>query len=172
MKLWTCLAVSMLAAGAVSAAEPAVSVFHGEHDSYDRTGLSVRLGPVWETDWGQWHTGLHPELELSRFRFDGDGPGHDSLTQAGAMGMLRMVRGKGGLQPYAELGLGAALLSRTDLGSKVFSTAFQFSEHVGLGVELAGRYSLGWRYSHYSNGDIKSPNDGIDLHQLLIGARF
>jgi len=154
------------------AAEPAVGVLHGEHDNYDRTGLSVRLGPQWETDWGAWHAGLHPELELSRFRYSGSNDGPDTMNQVGAIGMLRLVRGRGGFQPYAELGLGAALLSRTDLGPKVFSTNFQFSQHAGLGLELGGRFSVGWRYSHYSNGDIEMPNHGIDLHQLLIGASF
>ena len=172
MRLWACLAGSLLAAGAVAAAEPAVGVLHGEHDNYDRTGLSVRLGPQWETDWGGWHAGLHPELELSRFHYSGSSAGPNTLNQAGAIGMLRLVRGKGNFQPYAELGLGAALLSRTDLGPKVFSTAFQFSQHAGLGVDLGGRFSVGWRFSHYSNGDIETPNHGIDLHQLLIGARF
>lgn len=166
------VAAALLAAGVASAAEPAVSVFHGEHDNYDRTGVSLRLGPVWETDWGAWHVGLHPELELSRFRYDGEGPGPDAMNQGGAIGMLRVVRGKGGFQPYAELGLGAALLSRTTLGSKVFSTAFQFSQHAGLGVEFAGRYTVGWRFSHYSNGDIETPNHGIDVHQVVLGARF
>lgn len=172
MRRRVCLAASVLAAGAVAAAEPAVSVFHGEHDNYDRTGLSVRLGPVWESGWGAWHAGLLPELELSRFRYSGSTAGPNTLNQAGAIGLLRMVRGKGNFQPYAELGLGAALLSRSDLGPKVFSTAFQFSQHAGLGLEFGGRFSVGWRFSHYSNGDIEMPNDGIDLHQLLIGASF
>lgn len=172
MRLWVCLAGSLLAAGAVAAAEPAVGVLHGEHDNYDRTGLSVRLGPRWETDWGAWHAGLHPELELSRFRYSGSNDGPDTMNQAGAIGMLRLVRGRGRFQPYAELGLGAALFSRTDLGAKEFSTNFQFSQHAGLGLELGGRFSVGWRYSHYSNGDIETPNHGIDLHQLLIGASF
>lgn len=172
MKFLVCMAASMLAAGVASAAEPAVNLFHGEHDNYDRTGLSLRLGPVWGADWGAWHAGLHPELELSRFHYSGSSHGPNTLNQAGAIGMLRMVRGKGNFQPYAELGLGAALLGRTDLGPKEFSTAFQFSQHLGIGFEFAGRYSVGWRYSHYSNGDIETPNHGIDLHQFVIGAAF
>lgn len=172
MKFLMCLALPLLAAGSVSAAEPAISVFHSEYENYDRTGLSLRLAPMWATDWGAWHVGLHPEFELSRFRYDGSSSGADTMNQAGAIGMLRLVRGKGGFRPYAELGLGGALLSRTDLGSKEFSTNFQFSEHVGLGLELGDRFSVGWRFSHYSNGDIEMPNDGIDLHQFVIGASF
>ncbi|NMG31391.1 acyloxyacyl hydrolase [Aromatoleum evansii] len=172
MKFLACVATAVLAAGGALAAEPAVSVFHGEHDNYERTGLSVRLGPLWGANWGTWHAGVHPELELSRFHYSGSSRGPNTLNQAGAVGLLRMVRGQGNFQPYAELGLGAALLSRTDLGPKVFSTAFQFSQHAGLGIEFAGRYTVGWRYSHYSNGDVEMPNDGIDLHQLVIGASF
>lgn len=172
MKSWVLLTAATLAAGAACAAEPAVAVFHGEHDNYDRTGASLRLGSVWARSWGAWHAGLHPEFELSRFRYRGAGEGPETMNQAGVIGLLRVVRGQGAVQPYVELGLGGALLSRTSLGAKEFSTAFQFSQHVGLGLQFADRLSAGWRYSHYSNGDIRNPNDGIDLHQFVIGARF
>ncbi|NMG77161.1 acyloxyacyl hydrolase [Aromatoleum diolicum] len=172
MKSCVLLTAAALAAGAASAADVAVTVFHGEHDNYDRSGASVRLGPVWERDWGAWHAGLHPEFELSRFRYNGSSHRADTLDQGGVVGMLRLVRGQGSVQPYAELGFGGALFTRTSLGPKEFSTAFQFSQHAGLGVEFARRFSAGWRYSHYSNGDIKNPNDGFDLHQLVLGARF
>jgi hypothetical protein len=39
-------------------------------------------------------------------------------------------------------------------------------------VELTERGYAGLQYSHYSNADIEEPNDGIDLHQIVIGAHF
>lgn len=157
---------------ASAAAQPEVAVFGGEHDNYERVGAHVRLAPVWGNGWGGWQVGLHPEFELSRFRYVGEGRGADDLNQAGAIALFRMVRGEGRFRPYAEAGLGAALFSRTDLGSKEFSTAFQFSQHVGLGLEIGPMFTVGWRYSHYSNGDIEMPNNGIDLHQLVVGLRL
>lgn len=58
------------------------------------------------------------------------------------------------------------------MGTRTFSTHFQFSEHLGLGVEFAEKWFGGWQFSHYSNAEIEKPNDGIDLHQIVVGARF
>lgn len=171
MKRWALLLAGAMAAVS-AAAESEVAVFGGEHDNYARVGAHVRLAPQWTRDWGAWRLGLHPELELSRFRYTGDAAGPSHLDQAGVIALGRMVRGSGNCRPYLEAGLGAALFSRTEVGAKNFSTAFQFSQHLGLGLEIGQRLSVGWRYSHYSNGDIDMPNDGIDLHHLVVGWRF
>lgn len=63
-------------------------------------------------------------------------------------------------------------VSRDTLGDKDFPTRFQFSQHLGPGVEFARRGYAGLQYSHYSNADIEKPNDGIDLHQIVLGAHF
>lgn len=165
------LAAALVAAPAF-AADTAFSLRVGEHDNYERVGASVRFAPLWSRDWSGWRLALHPEAELSRFRYTGHNPGADTLYQGGVVGMFRIVRGEGALRPYAELGLGGSLFSRDKFGGKNFSTRFQFSEHVGLGLEFANGVAAGWLYSHYSNADIELPNDGIDLHQIVIGARF
>ncbi|WP_168735227.1 acyloxyacyl hydrolase [Pseudothauera rhizosphaerae] len=140
---------------------------------YQRTGLGLRLGSVWENDWGGWHLSLRPEFELSRFSYDGSrGRPDDRLTQGGAIGLLRAYRGNGGTRPYGEVGLGVAMFSGDRLGSKDISTHFQFSQHLGAGLEFSGRWNLGLQYSHYSNGDIEKPNDGMDVYQVLFGVRF
>lgn len=171
MKRWALLCVACVAT-VPAAAESEVALFGGEHDNYERVGAHVRFAPQWGSDWGGWRLGVHPELELSRFRYTGKGGGADRLDQAGVIALGRMVRGQGAWRPYAEVGLGAALFSRSDLGSKEFSTSFQFSQHLGLGLEFGKHLTVGWRYSHYSNADIEMPNDGIDLHQLVVGLRF
>lgn len=166
-----CIALGLLA-GPACADDLAFEVRYGEAGSYDRTAASLRFAPVWNAGWGGWRAGLHPELELGRIRYDGSRPGASTLTHGGVNGILRMVYGSAAVRPYAEIGLGAGLFSRSSLSGKDFSTRFQFSEHVGLGVELPYGLSAGWRFSHYSNADIKLPNDGIDFHQIVIGARF
>jgi opacity protein-like surface antigen len=171
MKFRIVLAIALSVVGPVASGQSAVAVYHGEHDNYARTAVSVRFGPVWEQDWGHWRARLHPEADVGHFRYTGSSDGADAMSQLGATALLRVVRGIGTIRPYAELGLGGALLSRTSLGPKRFSTNFQFAEHVGLGAEFGG-FSAGWRYSHFSNADIETPNEGIDLHQIVIGARF
>jgi lipid A 3-O-deacylase len=160
---------------ATPAAEaPEVALRVGEAGSdYERIGLSLRLGPLWSTRWGNWQAALRPELELSHFRYTGPAAaGPDSMNQIGAIALLHLHRGEGRIRPYAEAGLGVSLFSRDRLGDKDFSTRFQFSEHVGLGVEFAERWFAGLQYSHYSNADIETPNDGLDLHQIVVGMHF
>lgn len=171
MKTAWMLGAAWFAAAPVAAA-PAVGIFGSEHDNYERFGAHVRLDPLWARAWGPWQVGLHPELELSRFRYTGGGRAPKQLDQAGAIALLRAVRGEGELRPYAEFGFGLALFSRTDLGNKEFSTRLQFAEHLGLGLEIGPRLSVGWRYSHHSNGDLELPNNGIDMHQLVVDLRF
>ena len=40
------------------------------------------------------------------------------------------------------------------------------------GVELIQRGYAGLHYSHCSHADIEKPNDGIDLHPIVIGTPF
>ncbi|THF64594.1 acyloxyacyl hydrolase [Pseudothauera nasutitermitis] len=147
---------------------------HGRNggDDYERTGLGLRLNPVWTHQWESWDATLRPEVELSQLRYTGSHPGNDRLSQAGAIGLLRVQKREGGIRPYAEVGLGAALFSGDRLGHRDISSHFQFSQHLGLGLEFTGGWDLGLQYSHYSNADIKKPNDGLDLYQILLGKRF
>jgi len=42
----------------------------------------------------------------------------------------------------------------------------------GLGFGEKGQYELSYRYQHISNGDIKTPNNGMNLHLLRLGYSF
>lgn len=168
------LVLGLLLLGAQpAAADSALIMRYGGADSdYERIGLGLRLAPVWSADLGRWKARLHPEVELSHFRYTGPATGPDNMEQGGIVGQLRLQRETGNWRPYGELGLGLSLFSEDQLGQKRFSTHFQFSQHLGLGVELAGKGFAGYQYSHYSNADIDTPNDGIDVHQAVVGVRF
>lgn len=159
-------------AARAEAEHPELALRYGAGNDQERIALGLRLGPLWSTDWGRWQASLRPELELSRFRYTGPAAGPDSLNQAGAIGLLHLHYGEGGFRPYVEAGLGVALFSRERLGDTNLSTRFQFSQVLAVGVEWRGHGFAGLRYSHYSNGGIEKPNDGIDLHQFVIGAHF
>lgn len=166
-------ALALPAVFAASAADREIALRYGRSDSdYERIGLGVRLAPVWTAERGNWQAQLRPEFELSHFGYSGPAPDPDSVWQGGAIAHVRAVRGGTGLRPYGEAGLGAAVFSNDRLGTKRFSTHFQFSQHLGVGVEFRKRAFAGYQYSHYSNADIDEPDDGVDLHQLVLGRRF
>lgn len=167
-------ALAVLAAVPAAAEEAGLEVFvqHGSngHGDYDRTGLALAFAPVWSSRAEGWQATLRPAIELAHYRY----PDHadDNLSQVGGLALLRVHMGQGRLRPYAELGLGLALFSGTRLGRKDIATHYQFSEHLGLGLAFGERWRMGWRMSHYSNADIKAPNHGLDVHQLVLSARF
>lgn len=77
-------------------------------------------------------------------------------------------------QFYVEGGVGPALISKTRLGPIRFSTAFQFGSNLGVGVRFGPhhRYDLAYRFMHYSNADIKEPNNGISFNVLQLAVGF
>lgn len=167
------LGLALLAAPPAGAAGQEVFLrYGGSGGDYERVGIGLRLRPVWSADWGSWHAQLRPEFELSHFRYSGPPPQPDGLEQGGIVAHLRVQRGSEGWRPYGEVGLGLSLFSNDQLGTKTFSTHFQFSQHLGLGIDFAGSGFAGYQYSHYSNADIDEPNHGVDLHQAVAGLRF
>ncbi|MGH8751665.1 MAG: acyloxyacyl hydrolase [Burkholderiales bacterium] len=80
-----------------------------------------------------------------------------------------------GLAPYVEFGAGAHLWTQTTItASKRSGTAFQFGEHVGVGLRFGahGIYDLGFRFQHLSNAGIKDPNPGINLYLARFQVHF
>lgn len=146
---------------------------HGEAGvNYRGDGIALHLPPWWTGSKDNWTATLRPQIEYSQFRYDGGRAGPRHVDEAGAVGLFRLERSSGAIRPYAEAGIGLTAFSRSTLGSKDLSTHFQFTEQVGLGVRFAEHWFAGWRYSHYSNADIRQPNDGIDMQQIEIGIRF
>lgn len=170
-------AAVVVLAGATMLAGPAfgetgVDFRYGERGNITQYAASLRFGELWAREGSSWTMRLQPVVEGGRFRYDGSRPGNDSLSY-GSVGLGFRVAGAGkSLSPYFEAGLGGALFSKTSLGERSFSTAFQFTEWVGVGLDFGERFSIGWRYAHFSNAGIKKPNDGIDIQQVVLGARF
>jgi len=171
-------AAGLSAALLLSVAPPAhaddidVLVRQSVNGDYKRTGVGLRFQPFWADNWGNWNATLRPEIEASHFRYRGSRSGRSSLNQLGALASFRLSYGDAKIRPYLEAGLGGALFDHTSLGNKKLSTAFQFSQYVGLGVEFVNRWYIGYQYSHYSNAGIKRPNNGLDLNQIVLGMRF
>ncbi len=142
----------------------------------DRRYLGLAYDWGWSKQWHVDHTWLlngYTELAVSRWTAR-IGSRRLNLTDVGVTPVFRLIRtGQESMHWYLEGGIGAHLMSRTRLGPQVFSTAFQFGEFGGIGL-LFGRglrYDLDLRLVHESNGDLKTPNDGMDFVLLRLALR-
>jgi len=74
---------------------------------------------------------------------------------------------------YLEAGLGGLYYTQHTYEQ---GTQFNFSEQGGGGVSFFLTknkvLSLGYRFRHFSNADIKAPNKGIDSEEILCGISF
>jgi lipid A 3-O-deacylase len=138
-----------------------------------------RIGLQW--DWNRrwlqttnWHVGGYWDLALGQWHKRNVAPGqNDDVTDLGITPVFRVQRND--LQgPYIEAGIGAHLLSRSDIGNKQLSTRFQFGDHIGIGYRFGdkGQFDLGYRFQHLSNAGIKRPNPGINFSQVRLTYRF
>jgi hypothetical protein len=132
----------------------------------------VRVNAKWNWDkkWyeaGNWH--LTGYWEASLGRWGGDGAGARNLWDIGITPVFRLQQNSTKTGLYLEGGVGAHLLSHTRINaSRAFGSSLQFGSHVGLGTTFGDRrqYDIGYRFQHLSNARIKSPNDGINFHQV------
>ncbi|RJG11175.1 acyloxyacyl hydrolase [Massilia cavernae] len=73
---------------------------------------------------------------------------------------------------YAEGGIGLHLLSkRYDNDDNRLSTHFQFGDHLGAGY-VAGKWDIGLKLQHFSNGGYKKPNSGANFFVLKAARSF
>lgn len=136
---------------------------------YQNLTLAVQTAPLWSRPLA--HSTLDAVLEASAGQVSASsGPGQRHLVH---VGLTPIARWWFAPQTALEFGIGANLFSGTTLGAKRISTAYQFGDSIGLLHRIDGTpWTLGVRFTHYSNADIKRPNPGQDYLQLHIGYRF
>lgn len=176
MRLTTIMRRSLLATAIMLLCIPAAQAIDGfafEAGRATQTDM-MRIAAQWK--WSQrWfqtasrHLGGYWDLSLAEWDRE-HRPGETGyLTEIGFTPVFRLqandLRGF-----YLEGGIGAHLLSSTQLGNKHFGTAFQFGDHLGFGYRFGARgaMDISYRYQHLSNADIKQPNNGIDFQQLRL----
>lgn len=69
-------------------------------------------------------------------------------------------------------GAGAGLMEDPALGDYDFGGSLFFLFHAGAALRITPRLSLGYRYSHQSNGHIYENNPSLNLHQLELRSSF
>jgi hypothetical protein len=161
---------------ALAAAAPAIALdgYIAELGTGDEI-QSVRVGMIrqWDKQWlsdGHWH--LTGYWEATMAYLNSDRPQGKGAADIGLAPVLRFrPNATGGSQPYWDIALGLHLLSRTKLDAKHnLGTALQLAPLVGVGVTFGekSQYDLGYRFQHLTNGGIKDPDDGLELHQVRL----
>ena len=102
------------------------------------------LGFVWDPGlnfWeiGGWHFSLTGEAHLSYWHTN-EGAFHNDVYALGVQPMVRFIKDTGAIRPYIEAGAGLRVLSHpTITDTYTLSTAFQFTEVVGVGAQFGAR---------------------------------
>jgi hypothetical protein len=79
----------------------------------------------------------------------------------------------GAAKGYVEAGLGVYLLSHTiNNDNNRLPSSLEFGSHLGVGVQLDPRLSVGLAVQHISNAGLKQPNGGINLYMLTASYRL
>ena len=167
--------LTALATPLAQAADWQVSVGGGDRSSINKVGFGVVWdphAPLWQ---GQvWQLRLLHEAQLAYW----DVPRASDTFEIGYSPMFRLQRGTlstGNWVPFIEASIGVRLISNTRLSeSRTMSTAFQFSDTLGVGVQFGNkaRSTVGLRYQHLSNAGIKHPNPGINFTQIYYQQSF
>lgn len=102
--------------------------------------------------------------------------GDRDIVDASATPILRLQPSSqsANLKPYIEAAIGFHYISDIQMRNRVFSTNFQFGDHLGLGVVFGRSRSvdISYQFQHLSNASIKRPNSGINFHIVRIGYSF
>jgi hypothetical protein len=153
------------------------SIEYGNGEATDM--MRVGLSWDWDTQWftgGDWLLTGYWEASLGAWRGNSANGSNRTVTDIGITPVFRFQqKNPGGLAPYAEAAIGFHLISPTSIyANRRFGSAFQFGDHVGVGVRFGDRrqFDLGYRFQHLSNGGLKKPNQGINFNQIRFAYSF
>ena len=172
---------ALLAASPVAYAIDGMSFVYGHSDSGNVNVNMYRVGVQWDwnkklVEMGNWHLGGYWESDAGYWSNSSFARTHSNILDIGFTPVFRIQQTtRSALSPYLEAGVGLHLLSRTSVSTqRQFGSAFQFGDHIGVGVRFGdtGHYDIGYRYQHLSNAGIKGPNQGINFHELRLQYHF
>ena len=139
----------------------------GEH--YQRAELAWESPSFWTHRFeGGSRLDLVGELGVAYWHADGS----RSPVSAWQISATPFLRWTWSDRYYIEAGIGATAFSRTRFANKNISTAFQFGDHIGIGMHVSDNSRLSLRFSHYSNAGIKRPNPGLNILQLNYSYQY
>jgi len=171
------LCVAMAAAGSCMTAQADEFGLRVGAGLADHHLKKAELGIVWDPgitwwDTGDWNFRLLGEANVAYWHTNRGDRHH--LYELGLTPVVRFMKKSGSVRPFVEAGIGVRLLSHTSVGTVNVSTAFQFSDMIGVGAKFGAqhKYEAGLRFQHLSNAGIKDPNPGVNFGQLYFQLNF
>ena len=115
---------------------------------------------------------ISPSVMASRWSANA-GAGADSASEVTFVPHARYVWDMGPTKLDVMFGIGLSYVSETNIGRRVKSTEFQFSDELGIGIsDPSERVRLGYSYRHVSNANIDTPNNNVDFHGFTLTFRI
>lgn len=118
---------------------------------------------------------LHWDVSLGAWRAPRTEGGHRTFVHLFGMLVWRHTIGGQESRWFVDLGLGGGVFDHVyAAGPRRFSTAFQFTQTLGLGYRFGpgNAYEVSLRAQHVSNASIKKPNPGQNLVMLRLATNF
>lgn len=109
-------------------------------------------------------------IESSYNYMDSTIKGNSGISILGISPVLQWPLIKGTNPLFLELGIGVALLDRTQINDRRLGTHFQFEDMLRLSWQshLIANTRVSLALIHYSNGGINRYNSGVDLLSLMF----
>jgi hypothetical protein len=123
-----------------------------------------KLPWLWRWDSG-WAVGTY--FEANAGMLSGDG----TAAFVGSIGPGLYISG---LKDVIEISIGInpTVISKHEFGDENLGGPIQFTSHIGLNINFAKHYSVGYRFQHMSNGPLYEENPGVNTHMIEGGYRF
>ena len=128
---------------------------------------NVRLSP---------YLSIRPSLQVGYSKWQSDiDPDHSATNNV--IDLLPIFRWSGPWLPfvdYIDTGLGISIFSSEQISGHKFGGPLQFNDYIGFGWNFGrnDNWELSFRFQHYSNNDIYTDNNGINLPHLSFGYHY
>lgn len=159
----------------VAASAQKRTAFTFERGSGDGTGL-WRAGIL--RDWRDWMVSenwkmiVAWEVQVGMWAAHSGPASHRPVAELGVTPVVRLERESvGNATLYFEGAVGAHLISRNRVHERLdMSSAYQFGDHLGVGVRLGQTpwLEVTFRHQHLSNASTVPPNDGVNFNIIRV----
>ena len=173
MASYTAVILSLTIAGHAVAqdlyTEPTIGLRLGAGEHYQRAELAWESPSLWAYRFdGGSRLDLVGELGAAWWHAEGSRDPR-SIWQFSVIPFLRYTWSD---RYFIEAGIGPTVFTGSSFSDKNLSTAFQFGDHLGIGILLNEDSRLSLRISHFSNAGIKHPNPGLNIVQMNYSLRY
>jgi lipid A 3-O-deacylase len=130
----------------------------GQASQLSRLALEWNVRPLWQSKNQQQQVNLYVALGLAQWR--NSKPAFQAARTIFNLSITPILRWQNAkrLGWYVEAGIGANFFSHLyQNNGRMFSTKFQFGDHIGLGYAFSSGYEVQLSVQHFSNASIKRP---------------